>query len=200
MEPSNQKEPVDLLFWSGGKDSFLALQFYRDETGRDPLLLTTYNDEDGTVPHQNIPVEVTRRQALQLELIIFTVPISHPASNERYLKTMGRALESIPFQINELLFGDLHLRDIRQWREEQFSELGYKSAFPIWEKSADELISRLEAEPVDVRVSGVNPAFREFIEPGVMFDREFIQNLPSHIDPMGERGEFHTEVQFRPDR
>lgn len=195
MNGFNQKTERDLLFWSGGKDAFLTLCYYRDDHKPDPLLITTYDDESGLVPHQQIPIERIRSQALALGLIHFAIPLSFPADNETYLKILQNAFQTIPFQIGRLIFGDLHLADIRKWREEQFRVLGYKTEFPIWNKPVHELIDRLEKEPVTVRVSSVTQPCREHISPGDLFNRDFVDGLPPHIDPMGENGEFHTEVK-----
>ncbi len=192
MSILNQKH---LLFWSGGKDSFLALCYLRDDGIRDPLLLTTFDDESGRVPHQNIPVENIQQQAIDLELTLFTVPLSYPASNAQYLNALKKSLKDIPFEIECIVFGDLHLQDIRAWRETELGEkMGFQLKFPIWNKHYDELFSRLEQENVEIRITSVQPEYREWIKPGQLFDRKFADSLPSHIDPMGEKGEFHTEV------
>jgi diphthamide synthase (EF-2-diphthine--ammonia ligase) len=196
MDGFNKKPDRDLLFWSGGKDAFLALCYYRNDHKADPLLITTYDDESGLVPHQKISIERIRQQAAGLGLIHFAVPISRPADNKSYLNALARAIEEMPYKINQLIFGDLHLEDIRKWREEQFHALGYKTAFPIWNKPVDELIDRLEIEPVTVQVSAVLQSCREHISPGDLFNRDCAYSLPEHIDRMGENGEFHTEVIF----
>lgn len=186
----------DILFWSGGKDAFLALRSYQDISNRDPVLLTTYDDESGSVPHQNIPVERIQQQALSLGLILFTVPLSHPATNEEYLSAVYRAIRSVPFDTGRLIFGDLHLEEIREWREQQFEGIGYECSFPIWQKPAGELMDCLESEPVSVRISSVMEEWQEAIKPETLFNRDFIRTLPDEVDPFGERGEFHTEVIF----
>ncbi len=192
----NQKLKRDVLFWSGGKDSFLALRYFQDESEDDPLLLTTYDDESGLVPHQNIPIRRVQEQAMHLGLILYTVPLFYPASNEQYLETLNKSFEMLPYTINHLVFGDLHIADIRSWRERQFSEMGFKTRFPIWQKPYYELFDRLEEENVTVKISGVMSEFDEYIKPGSLFNRNFADALPDNIDPMGEKGEFHTELVF----
>ena len=192
----NQKPERDLLFWSGGKDAFLALRYLQDDPGKTPVLLTTYDDESLHVPYQNIPIRRVQDQAMKLGLILYTVPLSYPSSNEQYIKALGKSLEQLPFTINHLVFGDLHLADIRFWREKTFSDMGYKTRFPIWEKPYDELFERLEEEKVSVKISGVMSEFDGYIKPGDLFTREYAHSLPGHIDRMGENGEFHTEVVF----
>lgn len=196
MPPQAKKTERDFLFWSGGKDSFLALRYVQEDAEYDPILLTTFDDETGRVPHQNIPIETIRRQALELELILFTIPLSYPASNNEYLSAIRQHLEQLPFSVNTLIFGDLHLQDIREWREQVFHELGYKTRFPIWQKTYPELWERLEKEPVEIRISGVKDSLKELISPGDLYDAEFRGSLPKEIDKMGENGEFHTEVIF----
>ena len=193
---SNQKPKRDVLFWSGGKDSFLALRYFQNESEDDPVLLTTYDDESGLVPHQNIPIRRVQEQAMHLGLILYTVPHSYPASNEQYLETLNKSFELLPYTINHLVFGDLHIADIRSWREKQFSEMGFQTQFPIWQKPYDELFDRLEEENVTVKISGVMSEFDEYIKPGSLFNRNFADSLPDNIDPMGEKGEFHTELIF----
>lgn len=196
MPLTNHKPKRDVLFWSGGKDAFLALRYYQDETGEDPILLTTFDDESNYVPHQNIPIGRVQEQAMNLGLILYTVPLSYPASNEQYLEAIKKNLDLLPFTVNHLVFGDLHLEDIRSWREKQFSGMGYQTKFPIWKKPYDELFDQLEEENVSVKISGVMSDFNGYIKPGDLFTRQYAHSLPEHIDRMGENGEFHTEVFF----
>ncbi len=184
----------DILFWSGGKDSLLALRYLQDESDSDPVLLTTFDDESGRVPHQNIPIETIRRQALDLGLILYTIPLSYPASNRKYLSTLAKHLDQFPFGVRRLVFGDLHLQDIREWREEQFGAMGYDLHFPIWQKPYGELFDRLERDNVSIRISAVMDEFSDQILPGTEFNRRFAESLHEDIDTMGENGEFHTEV------
>jgi diphthamide synthase (EF-2-diphthine--ammonia ligase) len=184
----------DILFWSGGKDSLLALRYIQDESDGDPVLLTTFDDESGRVPHQNIPVETIRRQALDLGLILYTIPLSYPASNKEYHSTLANYLNQFPFGVRRILFGDMHLQDIREWREEQFGAMGYDLHFPIWQKPYGELFDRLERDNVSIRISSVMGEFSDQIQPGTEFNRRFANSLPEEIDKMGENGEFHTEV------
>jgi diphthamide synthase (EF-2-diphthine--ammonia ligase) len=193
---SNQKPIRNVLFWSGGKDAFLALRYLLDESEEDPVLLTTYDDESEHVPHQNIPIRRVQGQAMDLGLILYTVPLSYPSTNEQYIEALKRSLELLPFSIRHLIFGDLHLTDIRSWREKQFSKMGFQTRFPIWKKPYDELFAGLKRRNVTVKISGVMSEFDGYIKPGDLFTREYAYSLPEHIDRMGENGEFHTEVVF----
>lgn len=192
---------MNILFWSGGKDSYLALVFYRQEhPDAEIQLLTTYNESKQLVPHQQIELSEIKKQALNLGLKLISVPLPPDCPNDVYLKKIKKVLGSREEPVENLIFGDLHLKDIRDWREKVFGEMGYKSVFPIWEKSIHELLPVLLFKPVEVKISAVQEEFQSLIRVGETFDQKFVtqlQYLPEDIDPMGENGEFHTRVIFR---
>lgn len=192
---------MDILFWSGGKDAYLALQFYRQSQPDTTLqLLTTYRATDEIVPHQQIELEYIKKQAASLALELITVSLPAECDNETYLKRVQEALENTDNSIEYLIFGDWYLEDIRQWREEVFSEMGYSCLFPIWKKSIHELLAILTINPIKVEISAVKKEFQSLIRVGEEFNQSFVtqlQHLNEDIDPMGEKGEFHTKVIFK---
>jgi diphthamide synthase (EF-2-diphthine--ammonia ligase) len=196
MNKTNPKPEKPALFWSGGKDSLLALRAWQHAGRPSPILVTTYDDESEMVPFQEIPISRIYRQALQLGLPLVAIPLSHPVDNITYLSALKIEFSSAPFNVNDLIFGDLHLDDIRNWREEQFRNLGMRSHFPIWHKSVDQLLKMLEQEEVKIVIRHVAEPWRDTIKPGMRFNREFVRSLPGPVDPFGENGEFHTEVIF----
>lgn len=196
MSLSNQKPEKPALFWSGGKDAFLALRTWQQSGKPSPILVTTYDDESGMVPYQEIPVDRIYRQALHLELPLLTIPLSHPVDNKTYLSTLKIEFASAPFDVCDVIFGDLHLEEIRQWRETEFKKLGMRSHFPIWQKPTDELLNMLSRENAKVVIRYISEPYRKLIKPGTRFNNEFVSSLPDKIDPFGENGEFHTEVIF----
>jgi len=181
------KSPV--LFWSGGKDSFLAFDALREER---PRLLTTYDAARGVVPHQEIPLTHIRGQAAALGLPLIEVPLPQPCPNERYLAAVAAALEPAA----TLVFGDLHLADIRAWREASFAALGHACRFPLWQVPYERLLERLWALGAPVTVSAVRADLADRIAVGARYDANFVVSLPPAIDAMGERGEFHTRVDL----
>jgi diphthamide synthase (EF-2-diphthine--ammonia ligase) len=197
MKQTNPKPEKPALFWSGGKDSLLALRAWQQAGHPPPILVTTYDDESEMVPYQEIPISRIYRQALHLELPLVAIPLSHPVDNKTYLSTLNVEFISAPFRVTEAIFGDLYLDDIRNWREAEFQKLGITSHFPIWHKTADELFDMLEREPVKIVIRYVSEPYRDYIRPGMPFNRAFAESLPPHIDPFGEKGEFHTEVIFQ---
>ena len=184
--------PVDVLFWSGGKDSFLALRTLQRETLHPVVLLTTFDVATRTVAHQEIPIDAVIRQAGHLGLPLLGVPL-HPG--ETYMDRIRAACELVP-RIARLVFGDLHLLHIREWRSVAFREFasdrGAALHFPLWGVSYDTLIADLEASGVTCEVSAVTEAAEGVVAVGERFDRAMMARLPESIDPFGENGEFHT--------
>lgn len=195
---------MNVLFWSGGKDAWLALVKYRERYPEKKLaLLTTYEGESGIVPHQDIPMNRIREQARQLSHELLEVPLPPECPNAIYLEKVGEVLENFSDRtgedVEDLIFGDWKLEDVRQWREEQFGAMGFRCRFPIWEAELNELMATLTLHPVEVRISAVREEFRSLLRVGELYDQNLAVQLVhlDEIDPMGENGEFHTEVIFR---
>jgi len=189
---------MDVLFWSGGKDAYLALEFYRREyPDRSLSLLTTYDKSSGMVPHQRIPIDTIKEQAKKLGMELHLVPLPKNCPNDVYLDAIEKKLDGTDELIESLVFGDWKLVDIREWREKQFGQMGYQCLFPIWEKSLHDLLPILTLKPVEVTISAVEDRYRKYIRVGESYNQQFVRQLPAQIDPMGENGEFHTKVTIQ---
>jgi len=192
---------MDILFWSGGKDAYLALQFYRQEHPEAKIkLLTTYDETDDIVPHQQIKLKNIKKQAASLGLDLITVPLPPDCPNDVYLEKVEEALANTDGPIEKLIFGDWHLDDIRSWRERVFGEMGYECCFPIWQKSIHDLLPVLFFKPIEIKISAVGEEYQHLIREGERFNQAFVRQIahqPKEIDPMGENGEFHTEIIFK---
>jgi ATP-binding cassette subfamily B (MDR/TAP) protein 1 len=185
-------EPVDALFWSGGKDSFLAYRALLREGACSVVLLTTFDAASRTIAHQELRVELVIRQAEHLGVPLLGVPL-HPGL--AYEARVAEAVALIP-AVARFVFGDLHLEHIREWRTGAFRELaerrGASLHFPIWQVPCEVLMTDLEASGIVCEVSAVTDAAQGALAPGQRFDREAMTQLPDGVDPFGENGEFHT--------
>jgi diphthamide synthase (EF-2-diphthine--ammonia ligase)/ABC-type Fe3+-hydroxamate transport system substrate-binding protein len=233
-EGASADGPNDLVvvFWSGGKDSFLALsalyETYAAEQKPMPrvVLLTTIDPETNVVPIQNISAQTIAAQAEALELPLCLVAVGLgdaytaalrsslrdiPEQLKRVKKSKARGQDEANLLVSSLVFGDLHLEDIRAWREQTFSQ-DYKLRFPVWKKDyASELLpslSRLCAKTgakiffsnVDEECAGVKGTAWKV---GQEFDWKLVEERnktlapdAKQVDLMGECGEFHTCVKF----
>lgn len=185
-------EPVDLLFWSGGKDSLLSYRALGREGVRPVALLTTFDSVTRIVAHQELHFNQIVRQAGHLGLPLLGVPL-HPG--HPYMDRIREAVALVP-RVSRFVFGDLHLEHVREWRDNAFRDLaealGASLHFPLWGVPYEELIADLQASGVPCEVSAVTEPAGGVIRVGDEFGREMMARLPGEIDPFGENGEFHT--------
>jgi uncharacterized protein (TIGR00290 family) len=183
-----------LLSWSSGKDSAWALHVLRQQPGIEVVgLLTTLNTEFDRVAMHGTRRSVLEAQAAAAQLPLWIVPLPWPCTNEIYEQRMQEACaRAVRERIDAIAFGDLFLRDVRDYREKQLAPTGLEPLFPLWEVPTDALArdmiaAGLRARLVCVDSRQLDPAFA-----GRDFDASFLADLPPHIDPCGERGEFHS--------
>ncbi len=190
--------PADVLFWSGGKDSYLALLALQAEQRPWIVLLTTYDARTDVVAHQEVTREAIEAQAERLGLDLLMVPLSPEVP---YEDAVVHGLEVVARRaagrggIGRLVFGDLHLAHIRAWREQALGpvalEHGATLAFPLWHVPYPELSARLARSGAKITLSAVPAGHGEVGDP---YDAAFVASLPPGVDPLGENGEFHTYV------
>ncbi len=182
---------VDVVFWSGGKDSWLAWMATRD-AGRSSVWLTTFDAQANLVPLQGVDVATLRSQASRAGQTLALQPVGagldYRACVAAGLETIGRR-----HTIERLVFGDLWLADVRAAREKTLgdwaSRRGIELWFPLWGVAVPTLLDDLFTRGPEVRISASEVAA---VRVGETFDRAFLRRLPPDVDPMGERGEFHT--------
>lgn len=183
-----------LLSWSSGKDSAWTLYRLRQVTDFEICgLLTTFNAANDRVAMHAVRAELVQAQAEAAGLPLWQVDLPFPCSNETYEQRMRAALEQARAEgITHLAFGDLFLEDVRAYRERLLEGSGIQPLFPLWgietRHLAHEMIAAgLRAVVVTVDPRQLSPSFA-----ARPFDEQFLRDLPSQVDPCGERGEFHT--------
>jgi ATP-binding cassette subfamily B (MDR/TAP) protein 1 len=188
---------VDVLFWSSGKDSFLAFDRMRKESAIPIVLLTTFDSKTRIIAHQEVEIGQVVSQAVQLsDNPLVGVPLMPGAD---YIKTVGKGLgvvTSAGAQIRRIAFGDLHLEHIREWRDNQLAGLG-ELYYPLWQVPYDELMAQFEASGAVATVSAIEGEIGE-VKVGDKFGRDLIARLGPGVDAFGEKGEFHTLVSPPP--
>lgn len=102
-------------------------------------------------------------------------------------------------EIEYIGFGDLFLEDVRAYREHALSKTGIAPRFPLWGESTARLAYEMLDAGIRAVLTCVDPAVlsAEFV--GRDYNEAFLADLPSSVDPCGERGEFHTFVWDSPD-
>jgi uncharacterized protein (TIGR00290 family) len=188
------------MSWSSGKDSALALHVARTKLHIDVVaLLTTLNEEADRVAMHAVRRQLLETQAARLSTELVTVDLPSPCPNEVYAERMAQAVARAQAEgVTEMVFGDLYLEDIRAYREEMLAGTGIKPVFPLWQRPTAELARDMIDGGVRAYITCVDPRVmpREFA--GRAFDESFLADLPDHVDPCGENGEFHSFVWDAP--
>src|ERR1700754_1868081 len=116
--------------WSSGKDSAFALHTARAAGSTVDGLLTTVDAGSDRVPVHGVPHALVQAQARALLLPLHTVALPWPCPNDVYRTRLRAALAD--GGVDQVVFGDLFLRDIRTFREELLDGSGVTPAFPLW--------------------------------------------------------------------
>jgi uncharacterized protein (TIGR00290 family) len=183
-----------LLSWSSGKDSAWSLHVLRQQQEFEVVgLITTVNEVYRRVAMHAVRVELLEAQAAAVDVPLWMIPIPSPCSNSDYESAMGAAITRARREgIDGIAFGDLFLEDIRRYREERLRETGLSPIFPIWGISTQELARKMIGDGLRARLTCVDPKQISASFVGREFDAPLLAELPTGIDPCGERGEFHT--------
>jgi uncharacterized protein (TIGR00290 family) len=189
-----------VLSWSGGKDSALALHaLLRDRTVEVRGLLTTVTDGYDRVSMHGVRTELVTAQSDVLGIPLWTVRIPMSATNDEYERaTLDQLALLRDAGIETVAFGDLHLADVRAYRERVISHANLRSRFPLWGKPTAKLAQDFIRDGFRAVLVCVDPRQIDVSHCGAEFDSALLEALPSGADPCGEHGEFHTFVYDAP--
>ncbi len=182
-----------IFCWSGGKDSSLCLYEVLKENVYDVrYLLTTVNENFKRISMHGVREELVRRQAesLGIELKIVYVREGNNAEYERNMEALLREMKKEG--IDHVIFGDIFLEDLRQYRENNLAKINMKAVFPLWKKDTSVLIEKFITLGFKTITCCVNDLYLGEEMVGKTVDKSFIDSLPANVDPCGENGEFHT--------
>jgi uncharacterized protein (TIGR00290 family) len=189
-----------LLSWSSGKDSAWALHRL-NETHPDAVggLLTTVNEAVDRVAMHAVRRSVLTAQARMAGRPLRVVPIPHPCSNDVYEERMAVAVaQAVKDGFTHVAFGDLFLEDVRRYREDRLAATGLEPMFPVWGLPTRRLAEEMIEKGLRARLSCIDTRVLDASFAGRVFDRSLLDDLPAHVDPCGENGEFHTCVSAGP--
>jgi len=186
-----------LVSWSSGKDSAWMVHVLRQrgdvEIG---ALLTTINEPAQRVAMHAVRVEVLQAQARALGVPLWMVPIPSPCPNEVYEQAMRETVvRAVRAGFTHVAFGDLFLEDIRKYREDRLAGSGLTPMFPLFDTDptyTTRLARNMVAGQLRARITCLDPTVVDRAFAGREFDTALLDELPTAIDPCGERGEFHT--------
>ncbi len=178
----------------------MALHVCRTEGLADIVaLLCTTNEAFDRVAMHGTRKGILRAQAAAVGLPLIEVPLPWPCSNDDYETRMASAMDQVrALGVETMVFGDLFLQDVRDYRVAKLAPLCMSALFPLWGRATDVLAREIIALGFEAHLVTVDPTKLEPDFAGRKFDAQLLADLPEGIDPCGENGEFHTAVSAGP--
>jgi len=191
------KSSKTLLAWSSGKDSAWALRLLRLQGVEVGALLTTINQGADRVAMHGVRRSLLEAQAESAGVRLWPVPLPWPCTNDDYELRMAAACrQAVAEGFDSIAFGDLYLRDVRQYRERQLAGSGLQPLFPLWELPTGALAREMIAGGVRACICCLDSRVLDARFAGREFDTALLDELTGcplgPVDPCGENGEFHT--------
>ena len=187
-------KPKALLAWSSGKDSAWALGLVRAAGEVEVVgLLTTFTEQYRRVTMHGVREELVEAQAKAAGLPLWRTAIPTPCSNEQYEAVMRAAMDQAKAEgVTHVIFGDLFLADVREYREKQLAPMGITALFPLWHRGTALTAEAMILGGLKARLTCLDPKKVPKELAGAEFGEDFVCGLPASVDPCGEHGEFHT--------
>ena len=183
-----------LVSWSSGKDSAWMLHVLKQDPNIEiGALLTTMNEAFDRVAMHAVRRRLLEEQSAAAGVPLWTVPLPWPCSNDDYEARMRTAVaKAVEEGFTHVAFGDLFLEDVRRYREDRLAGSGLTPIFPLWGIPTDRLAREMIDGGLRAVLTCVNPEHLDRSFAGRQFDHALLTDLPTGIDPCGERGEFHS--------
>ena len=190
------------LSWSGGKDSSLALQHLRAAGEHEVVaLLTSVTRGYDRVSIHGVRRTLLEAQAAALGLPLIAVWLEPKSSDAAYQRAFLDALDVLAERhpaVKHIAFGDLYLRDVRDYRDRLLAGTPYRGLYPLWERPTRALAESFIDDGFEATLVCVDETQIDAHFAGRRFDPGLLADLPASADPCGENGEFHTFVHGGP--
>lgn len=160
--------------WSGGKDSCLAYWKASSEGFDVKYLLNTYREDSGRVAFHGVRAELIRKQADALGKTL----IQRKVGNDNYEEMFLGALTELESKGAEgVVFGDIDVRQNREWCERVTSKAGLGSIFPLWNMDQKGIIEEFIGAGFKAIVVALDSKFLTRDDLGKRIDLAWIERI-----------------------
>jgi uncharacterized protein (TIGR00290 family) len=178
---------------SGGKDATIAL----DRARRDGLdvryLATLYDASSERIRFHGLRRQLVADQARSLGLDAVLAPVPADGFESVFVHILGQLKDR---GIEGIVFGNVHLADVRAWYEERVRAAGLDHVEPLWGEPGVEIAWEVVERGYRAVIVSVHLDHQAVPYLGREFDADVVTELSCQefLDPCGERGEYHTFV------
>ena len=152
------------------------MNFYDEETGR-------------------VRFHATRTELIAAQADAIGVPLVQRGTTwPGFDKAFGDTLEALAVDgIDGIVFGDIHLADVRAWYEVRVRAAGLAHIEPLWAEDPRVLLAEFVATGGRAVVTCCESEKLDDSWLGRVIDDRFVRDIASvPIDPCGENGEYHS--------
>lgn len=178
------------MSYSCGKDSTLALHKMLEQGHQPVCLVTMVNRAAGRSYFHGADAAMLKRyeQALGLPLI------ACPAEGETYRQAFEAGLaKAKALGAQAACFGDIDIRQNRQWEQDRCQAAGLTPCFPLWQQGRENLVHQLLRLGYRCLIKSVNRRLLPASLAGALLDQAAIRVMEqAGVDICGENGEYHT--------
>ena len=187
-------EKIPAIFaWSGGKDSSYALhKIIQEGIYEVKYLLSTINGTYKRLSMHGIREELIQAQSDSIGIPLLKVYVYEGNNKEYEAQMKTTLLKAKEENIHHVIFGDIFLEDLRKYREEKMATINMICVFPLWKIDTKWLVNDFIEQGFKTILCCVNDGYLDESWCGRLIDKQFIQDLPTTVDPCGENGEYHS--------
>ncbi len=177
--------------WSGGKDSLHALHRAERQGYRITHLFNIHESSTGRVRFHGVRRRLIEAQAEALELEL----IQEGSGPEDFEAAFGRVLDRLKeIGLRGVVFGNIHLEEIREWYERRTRARGFDHLEPLWDGDPLRLVRGFLALGYRCLVVSIDLSCGDPDWLGRELSSDLVRRIVRRgdVDPCGERGEYHT--------
>jgi uncharacterized protein (TIGR00290 family) len=192
-----QQQPKSCaLSFSGGKDSMLALDRAIRSGWPVSNLLNLFD-----AASQRVRFHGVRKELIQAQADALGIPLlSYQTQPETFEQVFLGALDDLCERgVDAIIFGDIHLVDVRAWYEERTTAKGMLHLEPLWGEPVERLSREVVQRGYHAILTSVELARARETWLGQPLGEALITEFEAAgIDACGECGEYHTFVSSGP--
>lgn len=178
------------VMWSGGKDSALAADRARRNGDEIVCLVNFYDAATGRVRFHATRTELISAQADAIGVPLVQRGTAWPGFEDAFRDTVEHLCRD---GIEGIVFGDIHLSDVRAWYETRVRAAGLAHVEPLWGDEPRELLNEFVARGGRAVITCCESKKLDESWLGRVIDDRFVREIAGvPIDPCGENGEYHS--------
>lgn len=181
-----------LLSWSGGKDCCFAYYKAMQQGLHISHLVNCISKQYQRVNGHGVVPQLICAQAEALGIPL----VQQLTTSENYAEEFKAAIESVRTEATVgMVFGDIFLRDIKNWADEICASIGIEAIEPLWGIPTETIITDFIAAGFEAIIVSADAKLFSSEWLGKKLDAEFLSYLKTTgADICGENGEYHTLV------